>query len=58
VAKKTPIVGEEAVQQGADSNLPVVRRRPSSLMDTRVINCGGNLELLKNLARLTSFEEG
>jgi adenine-specific DNA-methyltransferase len=48
MAKKSPAV-ECAVQQGADLKLPAVARRPSSLVDTRVIYCGDNLEQLKKL---------
>ena len=50
MAKKTSTVEEQAIQQGAGLKLPAVTRRPSSLVDTRVINCGDNLELLKKLA--------
>jgi 16S rRNA G966 N2-methylase RsmD len=49
MAKKTPTVAEQAVPQGADPNPAEGARRPSSLVDTRVIYCGDNLEQLKNL---------
>ncbi len=48
MAKRFPAV-ERAVQQGADVKASVVPRRPSSLVDTRVIYCGDNLEQLKKL---------
>jgi DNA modification methylase len=48
MAKKSP-AAEPAPQQGTDSKLPAVSRRPSSLVDTRVIYCGDNLEQLKKL---------
>jgi hypothetical protein len=49
MAKKTPAAEEQAVPQGADPSPSPVVRRPSSLMDTRVIYCGDNLEQLKKL---------
>ena len=49
MAKKTPAVTEQAVPQGADPNPSPVARRPSSLVDTRVIYCGDNLEQLAKL---------
>jgi site-specific DNA-methyltransferase (adenine-specific) len=48
MAKKSP-AAEPVVQHGADSKLSTVARRPSSLVDTRVIFCGDNLEQLKKL---------
>jgi len=48
MAKKSPAV-ELPVQHGADSKPSPVARRPSSLVDTRVIYCGDNLEQLKKL---------
>ena len=49
MAKKTPAVTEQPVPQGADSNPWPPARRPSSLVDTRVIYCGDNLEQLAKL---------
>jgi hypothetical protein len=49
MAKKSLPV-ERAVQHGADSNPSALARRPSSLVDTRVIYCGDNLEQLKKLS--------
>jgi len=50
MAKKTPTAEDQAVPQGADSNPTPLARRPSSLVDTRVIYCGDNLEQLAKLA--------
>jgi hypothetical protein len=49
MAKKTPAVEEQAVPQGADPSPSPVAHRPSSLVDTRVIYCGDNLEPLAKL---------
>ena len=48
MAKKSP-AGQATVQPGTESDPSAVTRRPSSLVDTRVIYCGDNLEQLKNL---------
>jgi hypothetical protein len=49
MAKKPPAVEDEAAHPAAESNPPAAARRPSSLVDTRVIYCGDNLEQLAKL---------
>jgi DNA modification methylase len=49
MAKKTPAVSEQAVPTAADPKPSPPLRRPSPLVDTRVIYCGDNLEQLAKL---------
>jgi site-specific DNA-methyltransferase (adenine-specific) len=49
MAKKTPTVEQQAVHPPADPTPSALPRRPSSLVDTRVIYCGDNLEQLAKL---------
>ena len=49
MAKKTPTVEAQAVHPPADPTPSAPTRRPSSLVDTRVIYCGDNLEQLAKL---------
>jgi hypothetical protein len=49
MAKKTPTVEEQAFHQPADTAPSALTRRPSALVDTRVIYCGDNLEQLAKL---------
>jgi hypothetical protein len=49
MAKKTPTAEEKAVAPVVESKLSPPTRRPSSLVDTRVIYCGDNLEQLAKL---------
>ncbi len=49
MAKKTPTAEEQAVAPAVESKPSPPARRPSSLVDTRVIYCGDNLEQLAKL---------
>jgi DNA modification methylase len=49
MAKQTPTVEQQAVHPPADTTPSALTRRPSSLVDTRVIYCGDNLEQLAKL---------
>jgi DNA modification methylase len=49
MAKKTPTAEDQAAHPAADSSPSAFTRRPSSLVDTRVIYCGDNLEQLAKL---------
>jgi adenine-specific DNA-methyltransferase len=49
MAKKTPTAEEQAVAPTVESRPTPPSRRPSSLVDTRVIYCGDNLEQLAKL---------
>jgi DNA modification methylase len=49
MAKKSPTVNPEAAPAPADTTHSALTRRPSSLVDTRVIYCGDNLEQLAKL---------
>ena len=51
MAKKAAAKGRTdlPVSQDAQQRVPTTRRKPSSLLDTRVIYCGDNLEQLAKL---------
>src|SRR5208337_2942568 len=49
MARKTPTVEEKAVHPADDPAPSALTRRPSSLVDTRVVYCGDNLEQLAKL---------
>ena len=49
MAKKTPAVSDQAVPTAADAKPSQPLRRPSTLVDTRVVYCGDNLEQLAKL---------
>ena len=49
MAKKTPAAEQPAAHHAADTTPSALPRRPSSLVDTRVIYCGDNLEQLAKL---------
>jgi hypothetical protein len=56
MAKKAAAKGRAdlPVSQDAQQRVPTTRRKPSSLLDTRVIYCGDNLEQLAKPTSLCS----